>query len=120
MCVVTILLLTCTLYLYVLLYCRYFHVTSGLPPDVMHDVLEGAIHVELKCLLTTLIQEQKLFRFSVLNDRIDCFPYGDDVSDKPKPLHDSFFSTGSIKLGGKPIEFAIKINNIEDFFSFSK
>lgn len=31
---------------------RYFNVTSGaLIPDIMHDILEGALPLELKCML---------------------------------------------------------------------
>ena len=54
--------------------------------------------MEIKCLLTKLIQEQ-VFHFSVLNSRISSFPYSDDISDHPKPLPETYFTSGSLKLG---------------------
>ena len=30
---------------------RFYHVTDGLPPDVMHDILEGCLQYEVKELL---------------------------------------------------------------------
>ena len=38
--------------------------------------------------------------FSVLNSRISSFSYGDDISDHPKPLPETYFTSGSLKLGG--------------------
>ena len=35
---------------------KYFHVTEGLIPDIMHDCLEGALQYEVKELLKTSIQ----------------------------------------------------------------
>lgn len=66
----------------------------------MHDVLEGAIHVEIKCLLIELIQKQKLFSLRTLNDRISSFPYGDDLSDRPRKFPNTFFTSGSFRNGG--------------------
>ena len=77
--------------------------TSGLPPDVMHDILEGALHVELKCLLSKLIQDQRLFDQSLLGTRISSFPYGDDISDHPKPLPTTYFTSGTVKQSGMMI-----------------
>lgn len=67
----------------------------------MHDMLEGAVQVEIRCLLNKLILDEKLFTFHILNERIRNFPFNDDVSDKPKRLPETFFSSGSFKLGGK-------------------
>lgn len=53
-----------------------FHVlTSGLPPDVMHDVLEGEVPYEVKIVLNKKISE-KHFILKFLNQRIHHFPYG--------------------------------------------
>lgn len=38
---------TCILFLYFVLVHRYFHVTEGLIPDVMHDILEGILPFEV-------------------------------------------------------------------------
>ena len=32
---------------------RYFHVTRGLPPDIMHDILEGVANYEVSCILNS-------------------------------------------------------------------
>ena len=71
----------------------------GLPPDVMHDILEGAMQVELRCLLTALIND-KIISLPVLNDRISSLPYGNDVSDHPKPLPETYFTRNTKKMGG--------------------
>lgn len=45
-----------------ILTCRYFHVADGgLLPDIMHDVLEGALQYEVKLMLRTMIQEDHYF-----------------------------------------------------------
>ena len=78
---------------------EYFHVSSGLPPDIMHDILEGVAVVELKCLLTFLSQDLHLFNLATLNNRIKCFPYGYfDSRNKPLPFPSNFFSASSISL----------------------
>lgn len=40
----------------------YFDVTSGaLIPDIMHDILEGALPLEVKCLLKVLVHVLHIF-----------------------------------------------------------
>lgn len=75
--------------------------TSGLPPDVMHDVLEGSLQLEIKCLLAVLIRDLKLFSLSNLNHRIQSFPYGPDVGDHPKPLPTGCLTGNPMKQSGK-------------------
>ena len=85
---------------------RYFHVTSGIPPDIMHDVLEGALQVEMKCLLDVLIHRERYFALATLNERIRSFPYGSDVTDHPKPIPSGFSTSASangVKQCGKLI-----------------
>lgn len=42
--------------------CRYFHVCNGgLLPDIMHDVLEGALQFEVKLMLKEMIKVDKIF-----------------------------------------------------------
>lgn len=51
---------------------QYFKVTSGtLIPDVMHDVLEGALQYEAKLLLQQLILVGHYFTLANLNQQID-------------------------------------------------
>ena len=47
---------------------QYFHVTFGLPPDVMHDIFEGAAVVEFKCMLSIFVQEKNFFTSSTINN----------------------------------------------------
>ena len=62
----------------------YFHVTTGLPPDIMHDVLEGSLQHEVKELLHYLIWEKSFFSLDVLNQKIERFPYMQtDKDNKP-------------------------------------
>ena len=51
----------------------YFHVVDGLPPDVMHDLLEGAVNCELKVMLYTYIYEKKILTLDQLNRRMRFF-----------------------------------------------
>ena len=51
----------------------YFHVVDGLPPDVMHDLLEGAVNCEVKVMLRTYIYDKELFTLTRLNDRMKFF-----------------------------------------------
>ena len=55
---------------------EYFHVTSGLPPDIMHNFFEGVAVFEFKSMLSVFIQDLKLFTLTTLNRRIQHFPFG--------------------------------------------
>ena len=50
----------------------HFNIIDGLVPDVMHDLLEGVVPYEVKCLLQTYIQE-KIISPREINDRIASF-----------------------------------------------
>lgn len=77
---------------------RYFHVVSGLVPDVMHDVLEGTTQFTLKCLLQHLIG-RKYFSRDDLNRRIVSFDYGQvEVSNKPSQISKSTYEAKSYGL----------------------
>ena len=66
---------------------RFFHVTNGLAPDVMHDVLEGTLQYEVKELLKFYVLDQKLISLSTLNKKIEGFAYGPIESpNKPVPI----------------------------------
>ena len=53
---------------------EHFHVTSGYPPDVLHDLLEGIVPVELALAFDNLIKK-KYFSLIELNEAICHFPY---------------------------------------------
>lgn len=66
---------------------RFFHVTEGLSPDIMHDILEGALQYETKELIKYLVTEQEVLTLDELNQRILSFPYGyPDLPNKPVPI----------------------------------
>lgn len=66
---------------------KFFHVTDGLAPDVMHDVLEGSLEYETKEVLKYLITERRILSLRDLNNRIDSFPYGYmDSRNKPSQI----------------------------------
>lgn len=61
-----------------------FHVAEGLPPDIMHDILEGALQYEVKEMLRQFTGEKDCFSLSFLNSIISKFPYHySDARNKP-------------------------------------
>ena len=57
----------------------YFHVSEGLTPDIMHDVLQSCLQFELKEMFKVFISKN-VISLSDLNHAIQSFPYG--MSDK--------------------------------------
>ena len=71
----------------------------------MHDVLEGAVPVEISCMLQAFVKEQKLFTLQQINNRMEGFKWGPDATDHPpqklnKVVIDDPMNS-SLKLGGK-------------------
>lgn len=63
---------------------KYLHVTEGLSPDIMHNVLECCLQYETKELLKYLLLQKNLFTLDHLNNQIEFFPYSYfDATDKP-------------------------------------
>ena len=61
----------------------YFHVSEGLTPDIMHDVLEGCLQFELKEMFKVFVSK-KVISLSDLNHAIQSFSYGmSDIKNKP-------------------------------------
>ena len=54
---------------------KYFHVADGLAPDVMHDLLEGAVKMEVKALLQVYTMDKKYFTIEQFNTRLSLFMY---------------------------------------------
>ena len=82
---------------------EFFHVIDGLCPDIMHDVLEGALPYEVKLLLRHSIQ-QGYFTLPLLNARIKSFKYGPVDSGK---YHDnSILNYFNIFVADKPAEIS--------------
>ncbi len=40
---------------------RYFHVDGGLIPDIMHDILEGALQYEIKLMIKIMVEVKQYF-----------------------------------------------------------
>lgn len=63
---------------------KYFHVCSGLPPCLGHDLFEGVVSSDLMLYLDTLVRVEKHFTFNDLNRAITKFKHlGSDALSKP-------------------------------------
>lgn len=82
--------------------CCYFHVTSGLVPDIMHDILEGSLELCMRHLLIHFIREEKLFPLGILNARIASINFGvSEVKNTPTEIAPTSLSTdGHLKQSG--------------------
>ena len=86
----------------------YFHVCSGaLLPDVMHDILEGALQYEMKLMLKVFLSEEKYLTLSELNNQLQSFELGYmECKDRPSPISEAHFqassgaSTNTLKQSG--------------------
>jgi len=66
---------------------QFFHITEGLPPDIMHDILEGGLQYEVKEMLQVFTEEKGYFTLDTLNKVIEEFKYGyTDSKDKPASI----------------------------------
>ena len=66
---------------------NYYHVIGGLPPDAMHDVLEGVLQYLIKELLKVFIYQKKYFKLDDLNGRIGSFDFGyHNDTNRPAPI----------------------------------
>ena len=73
----------------------------GLPPDVMHDVLEGIVPYTSKLLLHHLIDDLKLITLDQLNSTLRSFDYGFlEAANKPSQIQATVFcSSDKTNLG---------------------
>ena len=81
---------------------QHYHVCDmGLPPDIMHDVLEGVIPYTMKLLLKHVINEARLLTLQQLNSCLSDFSYGYiEASDKPSLITPTVFhSNDKTKFG---------------------
>jgi len=62
-----------------------FHATSSLPPDCMHDMLEGVIPIVLKVCLRGLIVD-KIITTRIFNERMQTYKFGRNDSTNIPPL----------------------------------
>lgn len=81
----------------------YFHVTNGLVPDIMHDVLEGCLAYEIKEFIK-YAHSNRYFQLNDLNEMIRSFPYGfTDAKNKPSPFNNSLLTSNDhgLRQNGK-------------------
>ena len=66
----------------------YFHMCNGsLVPDVMHDILEGALQYEVKLMLQFMIDTEKYFTLEELNTRLEHIELGYmEYKDRPTAI----------------------------------
>ena len=65
----------------------FFHVADGMPPDIMHDILEGSLQLHIKCLFKYCILQMKYFTLDILNTRIHSFHFGTvDTTNRPSAI----------------------------------
>nr|XP_054599285.1 uncharacterized protein LOC129163948 [Nothobranchius furzeri] len=63
---------------------KYFHVCSGLPPCLGHDLFEGVVSGDLSLYIDTLVRVEKHFTYNELNRAIAKFKHiGSDALSKP-------------------------------------
>lgn len=74
----------------------HFYVTTGYPPDVLHDLLEGIIPLELALSIDIFIKK-KYFSLEDLNQIIKQFPYKwKDKTNSPQGVPPNFAARKSI------------------------
>lgn len=84
-------------------YLRYFHVCDGLVPDVMHDLLEGALQYGVKLMLRIFIRTERYFTLEVFNSRLTNLELGYmEKKDRPTPISDTTLTNSghSLKQAG--------------------
>jgi len=70
-----------------------FHVADGLPPDIMHDLLEGVVPYETALVLKVFLSKKYLTP-DELNEILSTWNYGPlDKADKPVPIASGFGET---------------------------
>ena len=77
---------------------QYFHVIDGLCPDIMHDMLEGALPYEVKLLLQYSNRVGGFFPLQVLNSGLRSFAYGSDSRDKAAQISATTLYSSDNKL----------------------
>ena len=81
-----------------------FHVANGqMPQDVMHVILEGALPFEIKLMLKAFIYDKNYFGLTLLNDRLECYVYGQNEARTKLPKlfeRKQIFGDSSLGLSG--------------------
>ncbi|KAL4006537.1 all-trans-retinol 3,4-desaturase [Sarotherodon galilaeus] len=74
----------------------HFHVSTGYPPDIVHDIFEGIVPTELARCISLLIAK-KYFTLDKLNTLIQKFPYKfGDKTNRPHAIPHTYSSKNTI------------------------
>lgn len=79
---------------------------GALVPDIMHDVLEGALEYEVKLMLVVMIRRENYFSLAEFNSRLENIYLGYmEAKDRPTLISDTtlFSSSNKLKQEGKEI-----------------
>lgn len=77
---------------------KYFHVIGGLPPDIMHDILEGILPQTISRMLRYYIAIQKIFKLKDLNHWILNHDYGpNEIKNKPSAIKMNHLQKNNIR-----------------------
>lgn len=96
------------------LLCPGFDPTLHLPPDIMHDLLEGVLPFALRHIISSLI-EQRLFSLHDLNKSMSEWLYDPhDIGSKPEPISKPYLQ-GKAVLKGSATEAFCLFRNLTFF-----
>ncbi|XP_058985030.1 uncharacterized protein LOC131805637 [Musca domestica] len=88
---------------------KQFHVTRNYSVDVMHDLLEGVCHYDLKFILNRFIKHYEFFTLDQLNYRLLTFNYGPIYcSNKPPILSLDFHKKLKLQLSSSEMLVFVK------------
>ena len=74
---------------------QFYHVCDfGLPPDIMHDLLEGYVPYKVKLMLKYYIEERRLFKLEELNVMINNCRYA-YMETKPTSIYQTTFASSN-------------------------
>ena len=94
-----------------------FNVTSQLPQDVMHTLLEGVVQYELRLVILYFLNNGN-FTLNDLNTVIFSHNFGySEISDKPGPLKDTVFVNDNYKLKYSAAQARIFLRLVPFFLS---
>ena len=84
----------------------HYHIVGGLPPDVMHDLLEGVVPLIICKVISKALENGKKRNFNLesLNHCIRNFSYSQsEARDKPSVISDTHLKNGSLRQSSSQI-----------------
>lgn len=87
-----------------------FEITKNLPPDAMHDILEGTAHYDFCYSFKNIISTKKYITLKDFNNRLRGFDFGPFVSNRPDVISQTNLLSGKL-----PFTSAETLNFIQNF-----